>query len=115
MVKIVVMCRQGLVRSVSLTDVLKLHFRPVDVIPIGYFANTEATKNMLFAWADHVIVMEQHMAKKVPDEFAAKVSVCEVGPDVYGRHNHPRLLELVWNWARVNSSRLGIEEHDQRL
>lgn len=115
MAKIVTMCRQGLVRSVSLTDVLKLHFEPVDVIPIGYFANSLETKEMLFTWADFIVVMEAHMAKYVPEAFLSKVLVCEVGPDVYGRHNHPALLDKTWRWARENQALLGIKEHSKKL
>lgn len=116
-VKIVTMCRQGLVRSVALADVLKLHFRPVCVVPIGHAGNSTATKDMLFRWADRIVVMEDHYRKYVPDTFASKLLVCDVGPDV----NNPQgsktrhLIDKVWNWTRQNQELLGIEEHGERL
>lgn len=115
MVKIVTMCRQGLVRSVALADVLKLHFRPVDVIPIGYFGNTEETKEMMFEWADYIVVMQEHYLKYVPREHKHKTHVCEVGPDTYKYSKHSRLIDKVWNWSRANKDKLGIEEHFESL
>lgn len=115
MSKIVTMCRQGLVRSVGLGDVLKLHFEPVDVIALGYFANSTETKDMMFSWADHIVVMEEQYLKHIPEQFKAKTLVCEVGPDVYGRHNHPQLIDKVWRWTRLNTARLGITEHNKKL
>ena len=105
------MCRQGLVRSVGLADVLKLHFDLVDVLPIGHFGNSEETKNMLFAWADFIIVMEAHYTKHVPDEYSAKTLICEVGPDVYGHSHNPKLIDMVWRWARTQTENMGIHEH----
>lgn len=116
-VRIVTMCRQGLVRSVALADVLKLHFRPVDVIPIGHAGNTHETREMLSAWADWIIVMEEHYLGHVSQQYASKALVCEVGPD----HNTPQgsktrwLIDLVWRWARDHQGQLGIEEHMERV
>ena len=115
MVKIITMCRQGLVRSVALADVLKLHFEPVDVIPIGHFGNTDETKKMLFHWADYIVVMEHHYLKHVPDIHLDKTFVCEVGPDNYGSSKHPQLIGTVWRWARDNQDALGIKEHNKRV
>ena len=115
MEKIVTMCRQGLVRSVALADVLKLHFEPVDVIPIGYFGNTIETRIMLFDWADHIIIMEAKYIKHVPDEYKHKTLVCEVGPDNYGNSHHPRLIDKVWRWCRTVQDKLGIKEHNRRI
>ena len=66
MVKIVTMCSKGLVRSVALADVLKLHFEPVDVILIGCNSNSEETIKMLSAWADKLIAMEQRYVEYFP-------------------------------------------------
>ncbi len=115
--KIVTMCRQGLVRSVALADVLKMHFRPVDVIPIGHFANSAATIAMLSGWADRIVVMETHYKKHVPLEFHDKVLICDVGPDKDNPQGSktPKLITQCWQWVRAFSSELGIEEHQERL
>lgn len=115
--KIVTMCRQGLVQSVALADVLKMHFRPVDVIPIGHFANSAETIQMLCKWADRIVVMETHYKKHVPSEFHDKVLICDVGPDKDNPQGSktPKLIAQCWQWARAFSSELGIEEHQERL
>lgn len=115
MKNIVTACKQGLVRSVGLADVLKMHFEPVDVIPVGLSSNTGSLP-LLFNWADHIIVMEAKMVDKIPEEFKHKVLVCEVGPDTYG-HGPRRavLIDMVWRWARTNSQILGISEHSKSL
>lgn len=115
MKNIVTVCRQGLVRSVGLADVLKLHFEPVDVIPVGIASNTGSLP-ILFAWADHIIVMEEKYKERIPEEFKNKVKVCEVGPDTYG-HGPRRaiLIDMVWRWARENQELLGITEHNKVL
>lgn len=115
MVKIVTMCRQGLVRSVALADVLKLHFEPVDVLPIGYFGNSEATKEMLFNWADFIIVMQEKYLKYIREADLPRTCVCDVGPDVYGNAQHPQLISKVWDWVRKHQNELGIREHTKSL
>ena len=115
MVKIVTMCRQGLCRSVALADVLKLHFEPVDVIPIGHFGNTKETIMMLSDWADFIIVMEEHYRRYVDDENKHKTLICDVGPDTYGGSKNRKLIDIVWNWTRQNLEILGITEHDKQL
>ena len=66
MVKIVTACSQGLCRSVGLADVLKLHFEPVDVIPVGVRGNTQETLAMLGDWCDWFVVMEGRYVDGVP-------------------------------------------------
>ena len=118
MKKIVTMCSQGLCRSVGMADVLKLHFEPVDVIPMGYRGNTEETQHMLFDWADLIIIMETHMMKNVPESHHDKTFVCDVGPDTYGGKNIGRRVLLIgqcWRWLRENTEKLGIMEHSKKL
>lgn len=115
MIKIITMCRQGLVRSVALADALKLHFEPVDVLSIGYFANTEPTKTMLFDWADFIICMESKYVGHIDIKYLPKLMICEVGPDTYGSSRNPGLIDKVWRWARQNQEALGIKEHNKRV
>lgn len=115
MIKILTLCRAGLVRSVALEDVLKLHFQPTDVLAAGVDFNKEDTKEMLYKWADKIIVMEEHYLEKIPQEYQLKILVCEVGPDTYGSSKNPILIDKVFRWARENSNKLGITEHIQIL
>lgn len=114
MKKILTVCSAGLCRSVGLADVLKLHFEPVDVVPVGIDKNTTVLP-LLFDWADHIIVMQDKFAKRIPEGYADKVLVCEVGPDVYHSSRHPSLISQVWNWTRLNSEKLSITEHNKKL
>ena len=114
MKKILTVCSAGLCRSVALADVLKLHFEPVDVVPVGIDKNTTVLP-LLFNWADHIIVMQEKYGLRVPEEYRGKVITCEVGPDVYGGSRNPVLIDMVWRWARKNASALQIAEHDKKL
>ena len=114
MKKIVTVCSAGLCRSVGLADVLKLHFEPCDVIPLGVDRNFEV-KDILFDWADHIVVMYDKFEKRIPEQHAHKVLTCNVGPDRYGNSHHPELIDQVWRWARINSEKLGIVEHNKKL
>lgn len=113
--KILTICRAGLVRSVSLADVLKLHFYETDVLPVGIDFNSAATLHMLYEWADRIVVMEEHYRKKIPEQYHSKVLVCEVGPDTYGSSKHPSLINKVFSWARDNKEKMNIEEHNKSL
>ena len=114
--KILTVCHQGLCRSVALADVLKLHFRPVDVIPIGSGSNSRETIEMMCAWADRIVVMQGHMKDHVPPAHASKVMICDVGPDTYEiGPRTPRLIDAAWNWVRANKDALGVDEHQDRL
>ena len=113
--KILTVCRAGLVRSVSLADVLKLHFKPTDVLPVGKDFNSEETKQMLFEWADKIIVMETHYKDSIPQEYWDKLLVCDVGADRYGSSKHPELIDQVFRWVRENKQLLGVEEHSLTL
>ena len=115
-VKILTVCKHGLVRSVGLADVLKLHFEEVDVIPVGYFSNSRETLLQLMEWADFIVVMENRYRFKIPHpEFEGKVITCEVGQDTYGNSHNRALIDTVWHWARTNQQRLGIKEHNRKI
>lgn len=114
MKNIVTVCSAGLCRSVSLADVLKLHFEPCDVVPVGVDRNFGVLP-VLFNWADHIVVMYNKYVSRIPEEFQHKVVLCDVGPDTYGTPRNPELIGKVWRWARENQVRLGIEEHTKKL
>lgn len=115
LIKIMTMCRQGLVRSVGMTDVLKLHFEPVDVIPLGYAGNTSNTLQMISSWADKIIIMREKYKKYIPEEFHGKVFICDVGHDNYHSAQHPKLIAQAWTWLRRNQDQLGIKEHNRSV
>ena len=127
MSKILTVCSQGLCRSVGLADVLKLHFEPVDVIPVGVAknANSPDTLIMLCHWADHIISMEPIIQQRLQErtgldlitDISGSRHICDVGPDTYGGRNNRIhvLIDKVWRWTRENQDKLGIKEHTKRL
>ena len=124
MSKILTVCSQGLMRSVGLADVLKLHFEPVDVIPVGVAENANGSETliMLCDWADHIIVMEEYLKDRLAtrtgfDMDNLNVHICDVGSDTYGGKHNRRdvLIDMVWRWARINQKKLGITEHTKKL
>ena len=114
-VKILTVCKHGLVRSVALADVLKLHFELVDVIPVGYASNSQATFDMLCNWANFVIFMEERYIDKIHFAKPSQILVCEVGQDRYGNSHNKELIEKCWNWTRQFASVLGIQEHNRSI
>jgi predicted protein tyrosine phosphatase len=117
--KILTCCSKGLCRSVGLADVLKLHFEPVDVIPIGLDSNSLETISMLYEWADYIILMEEKYGSKfsriVGPGSKRHVYICEVGPDIYGNSHNPVLIDKCWRWVRSMVNTLGITEHFRRI
>ena len=122
--RIITVCSQGLCRSVALADVLKLHFEPVDVLPIGVNGNSRETLHMLYDWAHCVIAMhqpvldiiERRVKRWIGDNpFPIPHYLCDVGPDSYHNPKHPQLIDRVWRWAREHSEVLGITEHTRKI
>jgi len=117
---ILTICSAGLCRSVALADVIKLHFEPADapetypdVIPAGIDKNSKVF-DLLYPWADKIVVMQEKFAKRIPEEWASKVMICEVGPDRYGHSHNSELIGMVWNWTRQNLEALNLKEHQRK-
>ena len=113
--KILTICRAGLVRSIALADVLKLHFEPTDVLSLGIDFSSLPTQQMLFNWADKIVIMESHYLEKISEVYKTKILICEVGPDTYGNPKNPELINKVFNWTRENAEKLGVKEHTKSL
>lgn len=115
-VKILCVCLVGISRSVGLADVLKLHFGPVDVIPVGCSRQAQSTETlkMLCDWADHIVIMTECLIDKLSQRLGLddvrkhyNIHLCEVGEDIYGGIHRPILIDKVWRWARANAHLLG--------
>jgi len=113
--KIITVCKHGLIRSVALADVLKLHFEPVDVIPVGCYSNSYDTLDMLGRWSDHIVFMQSKYQDSFPQEWFYKFIDCDVGPDNYGNSHNRELIDKVWDWCRQHSRELGIKEHNRSI
>lgn len=94
--KILTICRGGLVRSVALASVLRYE---VDHDPIAYGIEkaAEDTMRMLFGWCDRIVVMQPEYADEIDRLNIGKprYCICDVGPDVWSNPLHPDLLAKV--------------------
>jgi hypothetical protein len=96
--KILTICRGGIVRSVALASVLRYEAGH-DPIAYGVEWGTPETMQMLCAWADRVVLMQPEYADatKLHDRHIGlyQYCVCDVGPDVWSNPLHPDLLARV--------------------
>lgn len=76
--KLVTLCSQGLSRSVTAKWLLQ--FRDHEVLAAGSDSLSQDTLQMLYAWADRVIVLDKALLPdaEVP---ASKLLLWDVGPD----------------------------------
>jgi hypothetical protein len=67
----------------------------VDAMAVGWEKNEEATKEMLFEWADIIIVVEEYILnEKIPEKYKYKTKLYNIGVDRWGLALHPGLLEV---------------------
>lgn len=100
--KVLTLCRGGHVRSVALK--YKLHYQCEerhDVLACGYESNSQETREMLYEWADYIVVMQSHFAQFVPKKFHNKANgerklFCyDVGEDRFMNPFHPELQKML--------------------
>jgi len=95
--KIVTTCQGGHVRSVALKYLLTYKYGH-EVLACGWESNKEDTRNMLYEWADVIVIMQAEMEKYVDpkhhnDGERRKLYCYDVGEDVYGNPFHPTLQQ----------------------
>lgn len=91
--RVLVVCDEGNNRSVTLAHQLK--YRGYDVLTAGLKRNDGNTLEMLFIWADKIIVTAKDQLARIPDEFMDKVELWNIGPDNYPRPFNKHLLSIV--------------------
>lgn len=92
--KMVCMCQGGNSRSVACAFLMKYEYGH-DALSLSWQANSDETKNMLFDWADAIIVMTEDFTQYVPTKYWAKLAVVDVGDDIWGNGLHPDLLNKI--------------------
>lgn len=82
--KILVCCNEGNNRSVTIAHRLK--YWGHDVLPCGIDTNSLETLEMLYEWADRIIITEPgQMCATNKQEILDKYQLWDVGPDTYPR------------------------------
>ena len=89
--KILCICERGNSRSPTLGWILKDRMGH-DVIAMGIRANSNETKQMLYKWAERIILVDKDFLPEIPQEFHEKVKVWDVGKDIYFIP-HPDLIQ----------------------
>lgn len=92
--RVLCICRGGQVRSVAARNILCKVFGFMKVIAAGWEMNDADTIKSLCEWADAVIVVGRPGDWNINTPPQKTLHV-EVGEDVWGRYNHPELLELL--------------------
>lgn len=80
--KILTMCQGGNSRSVGMAFLLKYKYN-IDAIACSWEKNSPETLDMLFKWADSILIMEASFEKFIPSEYKNKIIVTDVGEDVW--------------------------------
>lgn len=90
--KIVCVCQGGNSRSVACAYLLKYKYK-TDALACGWQGNRRNTLDMLYEWADKIVLMQHEFDCRIPEEFRRKVEFVDVGPDVWCNGLHPDLLQ----------------------
>lgn len=90
---ILTVCQHGNVRSVGTRSILtKLGHR--DVIAIGAENTTPETLEMLYDWAELVLVAEPQFAEFLPDDEKVDKNFT-IGPDTFGWYGKKELRHII--------------------
>lgn len=98
--KIVTVCHGGNVRSVGLKFLLRYKYGH-DAVALGTDGNSQEIKDILFGWADYIVLLEPSMEDVVEEEFktkgdgSRKLFCYNVGPDRFGYAFHPELISIL--------------------
>ena len=104
--KIVVVCDQGNNRSVHFAHLLK--YWKHDVIPVGLQTNSRETLDMLYKWADTIIIVEDKLAMGIPITYEEKLVIFDVGLDTYPRPFNPELYQKAKDYLEKNKEWLKL-------
>ncbi len=94
--KILTICQAGLCRSVAAAAYFSKERLEVEVIPAGVGLSSPYTLLALYSWADKIVVVaEEHIKKEIPTQFQDKITHIDIGPDIWGAWNDPKLTKLL--------------------
>jgi len=93
--RILCLCQGGNVRSVHAAYVLKYGYN-VDALAASWEKNSPDTLNVLYRWADRIMLVEDHHIEHVPASFRKKVVNLGIGPDRWAALNRD-LINVVTN------------------
>lgn len=100
--KIVTACQEGNNRSVNLAH--RLRYWKHEVIPVGLLSTSRETREMLWKWADIIILIIKDRQHWIPEEYQSKIRIFDVPHDIYPRPFNPELDKKVKQYLEDNKS-----------
>ena len=91
--KILCVCKQGIVRSGALAWLLRLDGH--DALSVGYETNAIETIRMVCGWADLIIALDNASYHSITLEFVSKSWTFDVGEDRWHNPADPELHSIL--------------------
>jgi predicted protein tyrosine phosphatase len=89
---ILCVCEHGNSRSVTMAWLLK-YVEDFETLTAGLGYHTPETLQMLFEWADVIVVPEDKLLALIPEKYKAKIKFYNIGADIYPRPHNKDLLK----------------------
>ncbi|MBI2109785.1 hypothetical protein HYT58_01275 [Candidatus Woesearchaeota archaeon] len=93
--RILCVCRAGVVRSVALAKILKELFNQ-DALSVSWQYNSKETLDILYNWADKIVVVVKDYKVKIPSKYWSKLSVTDIGEDNWHDATNPELIDKIY-------------------
>ena len=84
--KVLCLCQKGNSRSVVLAYFIRKQFGH-ETLAAGMVTASRATREMLYEWADRIILVVPRYANRIPDQFRDKLRVIDAGRDPWREHD----------------------------
>lgn len=97
--KVLCICQKGNSRSVALAWLLKQKYK-MDAIAIGIRTCSQETKNLLYEWADAIILTDKKYTREIPERYTEKLKVWHVGTDIWFKGYDKGLVEMYRAYMR---------------
>ena len=91
--RILCVCQKGNMRSVALAWLLKKEYE-MDALAMGVQTSSITTKNMLYQWADIIILTSNRYKKEIPREHRDKLKIWHVGTDKWFKGHPDDLVDM---------------------
>lgn len=81
---ILCVCEHGNNRSVTMAHILK-YASNFETLTAGLGYHTQETLEMLFNWAEVIVVPDEKLLPLIPEKYKPKVKFYNIGEDIYPR------------------------------
>lgn len=95
--KVLCVCQEGNSRSVVLASILKNELA-YDALAMGIRKTSEPTKEMLYEWADMIVLVDKTFVPEIPTKYLNKLAVWDVGQDRYFQGFSQDLIDQYHNY-----------------